>query len=55
MSMCAVQDKEIVQTSLMKFGLFPWLEMRFVNLTFSEDEIECDVDEIKKLLEDDSL
>jgi hypothetical protein len=32
--------------------LFSWLERRFVNLTFIDDEIDCDVDEIRAMLDE---
>lgn len=38
----------------MKFELFRWLESGFVNLTFTNDEIDCDIEEIRGLLDDGS-
>jgi len=32
--------------------MITWLERRFVNLTFSDDEIDCDVEEIRTLLDE---
>jgi hypothetical protein len=31
--------------------LFPWLERRFVNQTFDEKDIECVIQEIRRLLD----
>lgn len=30
--------------------IISWLERRYVNITFSDDEIDCDVEEIRALL-----
>jgi hypothetical protein len=39
----------------MKFGLFPWLERGFVNITFEyiyDQEWQFDVEEIRRLIDE---